>query len=106
MQEKLVKEQQLSDARAVRAKEGGFLGQILVQQKAVRQEDISHVLVKHCEEILHDCPRTFDALREYLSDGAIEVVVWHHPDGRIVKTKRTDCGINTKPANSEWKGAS
>ncbi|MBI2424869.1 MAG: ATP-binding protein [Candidatus Hydrogenedentes bacterium] len=49
VQEKLVTEQQLADAQAVRAKEGGFLGQILVQQKAVRQEDISHVLVKHCK---------------------------------------------------------
>jgi len=51
-----------------------------------------HVLVKHGAEALRDCPRTFDALREYLSDGAIEGVVWWHPDGRMVKIKGKDFG--------------
>jgi hypothetical protein len=56
-----------------------------------------HALVKHGEEVLHDCPRTFDALREYLSDGAIEGVVWYHPDGRMVKIKGKDFGIKRRP---------
>lgn len=59
-----------------------------------------HVLVKHGAEVLHDCPRTFDALRDYLSDGAIEGVVWWHPDGRLVKIKGKDFGIKRKPANA------
>lgn len=59
-----------------------------------------HVLVKHGAEVLHDCPRTFDALREYLSDGAIEGVVWWHPDGRMVKIKGKDFGIKRKPSNA------
>ena len=59
-----------------------------------------HVLVKHGEEVLHDCPRTFYALREYLSDGAIEGIVWHHPDGRMVKIKGKDFGIKRKPTNA------
>jgi hypothetical protein len=57
----------------------------------------SHVLIKHGCEALNDCPRTFDALREYLSDRAIEGVVWHHPDGRLVKIKGKDFGIKRKP---------
>ena len=63
-----------------------------------------HVLVKHGEEVLHDCPRTFDALREYLSDGAIEGVVWWHPDGRLVKIKGKDFGFKRKPANAGVTG--
>lgn len=58
-----------------------------------------HVLVKHGSEVLHDCPRTFEALREYLSGGEIEGVVWWHPDGRLVKIKGKDFGIKRKPAN-------
>lgn len=55
-----------------------------------------HVLIKHGCEALHDCPITFDALRAYLSDGAIEGVVWHHSDGRMVKIKGKDFGIKRK----------
>lgn len=58
----------------------------------------SHRLVKHGCVVLEGCPRTFDALREYLSDGSIEGVVWHHPDGRMVKIKGKDFGIKRKPA--------
>jgi hypothetical protein len=61
----------------------------------------SHVLVRHGAEVLNDCPRTFDALREYLSDGEIEGVVWHHPDGRMVKIKGKDFGIKRKPVRQE-----
>lgn len=53
----------------------------------------SHVLVRHGVEVLADCPRTFDALREYLSVRDIEGVVWHHPDGRMVKIKGKDFGF-------------
>lgn len=53
-----------------------------------------HVLVKHGSEILYDCPRTFNELKNYLSDGSIEGIVWHHPDGRMVKIKGVDFGIN------------
>lgn len=54
------------------------------------------VLIRHGDRQLPDCPRTFDALREYLSDGLIEGVVWHHPDGRMVKIKGCDFGIKRK----------
>lgn len=52
-----------------------------------------HVLVKHGTCVLADCPRDFEALREYLRTRDIEGVVWHHPDGRMVKIKGRDFGI-------------
>lgn len=52
-----------------------------------------HVLVRHGAEVLEDAPRTFDALREYLAGRDIEGIVWHHPDGRMVKIKGKDFGL-------------
>lgn len=52
-----------------------------------------HVLVKHGDELLLDAPRTFDALRDYLAGRNIEGIVWHHPDGRMVKIKGKDFGL-------------
>lgn len=49
-----------------------------------------HVLVLHGVEPLFDVPTDFDELREYLRDTAMEGIVWHHPDGRMVKIKRKD----------------
>lgn len=53
----------------------------------------SHHLVPHGDEILEDCPRTYDELKEYLSGMPFEGIVWHHPDGRMVKIKAKDFGI-------------
>lgn len=50
----------------------------------------AHALVPHGVEILADAPRTFAALKDYLIARNIEGVVWHHPDGRMVKIKRKD----------------
>lgn len=52
-----------------------------------------HVLVLHGGEQLEDCPRTFDGIREFLTGRDIEGIVWHHPDGRMVKIKAKDYGI-------------
>jgi len=49
-----------------------------------------HVLVPHGSEILADAPRTFEGLKSYLEHRSIEGIVWHHPDGRMVKIKRRD----------------
>ena len=44
-----------------------------------------------------DAPRTFDALRAFLADhDDIEGIVWHHPDGRMVKIKGKDFGIKRR----------
>mgnify|MGYP000063549056 FL=1 len=58
---------------------------------------LDHVLVQHGGERLADAPRTFAALRDYLATANIEGIVWHHPDGRMVKIKAKDFG---------WKRAS
>lgn len=51
-----------------------------------------HKLEPHgCETL--DCPRDFDGIREYLRTHDIEGIVWHHPDGRMVKIKGKDFGI-------------
>lgn len=49
-----------------------------------------HVLIPHGQALLPDAPRTFAELRAYLADFPHEGIVWHHPDGRMVKIKRKD----------------
>jgi Family of unknown function (DUF5565) len=52
-----------------------------------------HILVPHGQWPLADAPRDYTSLREYLMDGFIEGIVWHHPDGRMVKIKAKDFGF-------------
>ncbi len=51
-----------------------------------------HQLIRHGIDLLK-APRTFAELRDYLGDGLIEGIVWHHPDERMVKIKAKDFGI-------------
>lgn len=51
-----------------------------------------HVLIPHGREVL-DAPRTYDELKAWLADKDIEGIVWHHPDGRMVKIKKRDFGL-------------
>lgn len=53
----------------------------------------SHVLIRHGCEILEDAPRTYVELAKYLAEKDIEGIVWHHPDGRMVKIKGKDFGL-------------
>lgn len=41
-------------------------------------------------ETYDDAPTDFEALKEWLADKDIEGLVWHHPDGRMVKIKKKD----------------
>lgn len=50
----------------------------------------THQLVPHGQDRLDDAPRDFAGLRDYLIGREIEGIVWHHPDGRMVKLKRRD----------------
>lgn len=52
----------------------------------------THRLVPHGKMLLNT-PRTFDGIREWLKDKNIEGIVWHHPDGRMVKIKKKDFGF-------------
>jgi len=56
----------------------------------------AHALVPHGADPLPDAPREFDALRQYLQGTNIEGIVWHHPDGRMVKLKARDFGIRRR----------
>lgn len=54
----------------------------------------NHTLIKHSNaEVLTDCPEDFDGLKSYLEHLDIEGIVWHHPDGRMVKIKKRDFGF-------------
>lgn len=51
----------------------------------------THRLVPHGQDTLPDAPREYAALRAYLEARPdMEGIVWHHPDGRMVKLKRKD----------------
>ncbi len=50
----------------------------------------SHALIQHGYQHLREAPRTFEGLKEFLRGSTIEGIVWHHPDGRMVKIKRKD----------------
>ena len=53
-----------------------------------------HILLNHqSAEVFSNCPRSYESLREWLKDQNIEGVVFHHPDGRMVKIKKRDFGI-------------
>jgi len=53
-----------------------------------------HILQPHhYAERYHDCPRTFNEIKEWLRGRDIEGVVFHHPDGRMVKIKAKDFGL-------------
>lgn len=59
----------------------------------------AHRLLPHGEERCA-APRTFDALKVWLSYENIEGVVWHHPDGRKAKIKKQDFGLPRVPAGA------
>jgi hypothetical protein len=52
-----------------------------------------HMLFRHGQNPLDDVPRDFNGIRDYLATQDIEGIVWHHPDGRMVKIKAKDFGI-------------
>jgi hypothetical protein len=60
-----------------------------------------HTLVPHGKHILADLnPRNYENIKHYLGYGDIEGIVWHHPDGRMVKIKAKDFGIRRRAAQS------
>ncbi len=52
-----------------------------------------HMLMHHGVDILNGVPTGFNNLREWFKDRDIEGIVWHHPDGRMVKIKKRDFGL-------------
>lgn len=57
-----------------------------------------HTMERHGEAILYSVPTGFENLRDYFTEyNNIEGVVWHHPDGRMVKIKGSDFGVVRAP---------
>lgn len=51
-----------------------------------------HELIRHGATVVQ-APRNFQELREWFKGRDIEGIVWHHPDGRMVKIKKKDFGL-------------
>lgn len=52
----------------------------------------THLMIPHGSVVVQ-APRSFNELRNWFKYRGIEGVVWHHPDGRMVKIKAKDFGI-------------
>ena len=52
-----------------------------------------HTFRRHGDIVYQDTPRSFAALKEWFTEKDIEGVVFHHPDGRMVKIKLKDFGL-------------
>ena len=63
------------------------------------EHDELHELWVHGGIPLPDAPRTFELLKDYFTNTEpdIEGIVWHHPDGRMVKIKAKDFGLQRRP---------
>jgi hypothetical protein len=64
-----------------------------------------HTLVKHGAEEINLLPLTFDGLKEFFTYKDIEGIVFHHPDGRMCKIRKSDFGIKRQSATEarkEW----
>jgi hypothetical protein len=55
-----------------------------------------HVLLRHDLMDPLDAPRDYEGLKAWLADKNIEGIVWHHPDGRMVKIKAKDFGLKRR----------
>ncbi len=56
-----------------------------------------HTLVRHGASVIPDAPRDYEGLKTFLQSAWIEGIVWHHPDGRMVKIKAKDFGWSRQP---------
>lgn len=60
------------------------------------EEVTVHMLWRHGCDDLENAPTDFDGLKTYLASMEIEGIVWHHPDGRMVKIKKKDFGLRRR----------
>jgi hypothetical protein len=60
---------------------------------------LRHVIFRHerAETYNPEPPTDFYKLRDWLEPLDIEGLVWHHPDGRMVKIKKKDFGLKRNP---------
>lgn len=56
-----------------------------------------HRMIAHGGETVIEPPRTYEGLKEYFEKfPTIEGIVYHHPDGRMVKIKAKDFGVKRR----------
>ena len=55
-----------------------------------------HQLVRHGSVVLEAVPRTFEEIKGWFRGKDVEGIVWHQPDGRMVKIKKKDFGLLRK----------
>lgn len=65
-------------------------------RRALERENESNRNVARKAVEMMDPPRRFDLLREWFRGKNIEGIVWHHPDGRMVKIKKKDFGLGRR----------
>jgi hypothetical protein len=53
-----------------------------------------HLLFAHGIEAVSGLPLEFVELKKWFESNMVEGIVWHHPDGRMVKIKRKDFGLS------------
>lgn len=58
---------------------------------------VKHTLVNHkLGSVYYGILRTFDGIRDFMKDKDIEGIVFHHPDGRMAKIKKSDYGMERR----------
>ena len=58
-----------------------------------RENITGHYLLRHGIDRLYVDDRSFDGIKKYLTDNDFEGIVFHHPDGRMCKIRKSDFGI-------------
>jgi hypothetical protein len=61
----------------------------------------AHQLVRHGAAPV-EAPRTYAELKTWLATARMEGVVWHHSDGRMVKIKAKDFGLNPRKSSPSY----
>jgi len=57
----------------------------------------AHTLRAHGDIKFPDAPRTWEGIRQFLTDNPMEGLVWHRPNGEMAKIKSRDFGIPWPP---------
>lgn len=59
-------------------------------------------IIKHGQGgVFPDAPVEFDRLHDFLAGLDIEGLVWHHPDGKMAKIKKSDFGLRRWPVYTD-----
>lgn len=61
------------------------------------EQNMVHELIPHGLMFYNGGVRDFESIKASLAQHDYEGIVWHHPDGRMVKIKKKDFGLPRKP---------